>query len=46
MRELLVAELLVSHIDNKAIRLLNISEPLQIYPSDGFKYNPLGLNRV
>ena len=38
-RELLVAILLIVHINNKATGMLNISEPLETYPSDGFGWD-------
>ena len=45
-KELLVAKLLIAHINNNATRMLNKSEPLETYPSDGFRWNLLILNRV
>ena len=35
--ELLVATLLIANISNKATAMINKSEPLEIYPSEGFK---------
>ena len=38
-RELLVAKLLIVHINNKATETLNKSDPLEAYPSDSFRWN-------
>ena len=41
-RELLVAKLLIEHINNKATGMLNMVELLEAYPSDGFRWNWFG----
>ena len=41
-RELLVAKLLIENISNEATGMFNKSEPLEAYPSEGFRWNPLG----
>ena len=38
--ELLVAKLLIVNISNKATGMLNISGPLEAYPSEGSRWNP------
>ena len=35
--ELLVAKLLIVHINNRAMGMLDKSEPLEAYPSEGFR---------